>query len=185
MLDRERIEALFRGGTADQRAAVVHACPPHPFREAAATLSQSDDLVHRVMAMAILATAYCYGRACELGAEIALAGHALGASLVRGGRQDLQPETLSLLAVGAVHALRQLGRGREALAQCDRLVRYQARLDAADPNVDSLRLVRAELVGEQDRFREAEEALAGDVARPPLQALEIDGPSRAAGHSAG
>jgi hypothetical protein len=174
-LERGYIEASFRGGTADQRAEIVRACPPHPFRDAAATLSQSEDVVHRVMAMGILATAYCYGRACHAGAEMALAGHALGATVLRGRRHDLQPQTLSLLAVGAVSALRQLGRDREALAECERLVRYQELLDPADPNVHALRLVRVELLLELGRAGEAEAALAevrasaGPVMMPGLQ----------------
>jgi len=165
--NRERIEALFRNGTADERAAVVHSCPPHPFREAAATLSQSDDVLHRVMAMGILTTAYCYGRACELGADIALAGHTLGAEVLGSGRHDLQPETLSLLAVGAVNALRQLGRKDEALGVCDRLVRYHEELDAADLNVHSLRMARAELLLELGRIREAEAAREAALTAPP------------------
>ena len=174
-LERGYIEASFREGTPDQRAAIVRACPPHPFRDAAATLSQSEDVVHRVMAMGILATAYCYGRACGTGAELALAGHALGAAVRRGGRHELQPQTLSLLAVGAISALRQLDRNREALAECERLVRYQELLDAADPNVHSLRLSRVELLLELDRAGEAEVALAevresaGPIMMPGLQ----------------
>jgi hypothetical protein len=62
------------------------------------------------------------------------------------GRQDLQPATLSLLASGAVHALRHLGRNQEALGLCERLVPYHEGLDAADANLDTLRLARAELL---------------------------------------
>ncbi len=155
---RERILAVFRDGSPDERAAFVNACPRHPLREGAATLSQSDDPVHRVMALAILTTAYCYGRACALGTEIALAGHALGSEALRGGGADLQPATLSGLAVGGVSSLRRLGRGGEALVLCERLLRYHESLDAADPNLHSLRMARVELLLDLDRVDDAEAA---------------------------
>lgn len=164
--DRKEILALFRSGGAEERAAFVHACPPHPQRDAAATMARSDDVLHRISALGILAIGYCYGRACELGAEIAFAGHALGVEVLRSGRSDLQATTLSGLACGAVSALRQLGRNPEALAACQQFLRYQVPLDPADPNVDSLRMAQVEILLDLNRPEEARDILE---APPPAR----------------
>jgi CHAT domain-containing protein len=128
-------------------------------RDTAAELAASDVFLTRVLALGVLATAYCAGQACARGAEIAFAGHALGEELLRQGA-PLQAATLSGLATNAVAALRQLGRNGEALAAVDRLLPLHERLDPEDPNVHSLRMARVGLLLDLNQVEEAERAFA-------------------------
>jgi tetratricopeptide (TPR) repeat protein len=162
IVNHDAILELFRDGPDMARRAFVDSCPFHPLRDGAAGLAASDDMLSRVLALGLLANAYCNGLACAIGAEIAVAGRTLGEEILEAGAA-LQPTTLSSLAYWGVNALRELGRKDEALAFCERVLPLHEALDREDPNVHSLRIARVDILLDLGRVDHAEDALRRDA----------------------
>ncbi len=193
-MNAERMLAILRDGTAQERHNFVAALPENSFKDVTLMLMQSERPGMMVVALVNMIMKYCGGADPETGAALATATHTLALEIYDSGKDPgLLPMTMSNIAFQHVNALGLLGRSEEVLSFTQRVVPYYERLaerQAVAPglsaaqdaqarlgerqNVQSLKTARIAALVNLQRIDEAERLLADPTLRGnPATDIEI------------
>lgn len=166
------IATLFRTGPPAALTQFVQSCPDFPLRDQAAQLATTDMPAARSLALGMVGQGLSFGRAAALGAEVAVAAHALlREDFESYGPKVVLPFTLSRAASEALHALNLAGRYTDALAFADEVIPLY---DAEPENGPTIRVARITALYQLSRIDEAKEAIARERARGVTGAAVIE-----------
>lgn len=154
---------LFRSGSVDDMRAFILGCPEFPMQKEAANFVAFSQPGSREMALGMVCQGLAFGRATNLGAEVALAAHTLTREAYEEhGEQVILPFTLSRIANEAIHALNVAGRCDEALAFAEEVIPLY---EDEPENIASIRVGRITALFELNRIDEAKEFIKEERAR--------------------
>lgn len=150
---KQEIVNLFHSGDKPEMVKFVEGSPDFPLKEQAVEMVKWDMPGSQALALGMVSQGLAFGRAADVGAEVAMAAHTLAREdFEKHGPAVILPVTPSRLAYEAMHALNVAGRYNDAVKFANEVEPFYEDEPANGP---SIRVAKINALYEQNKIDEA------------------------------